>query len=89
MYREGQKEVVAMKTIITIGREFGSGGHQIGKILADDLGIPYYDKELLERAAKDSGLCKEILKIRMKNRQAVFCILLLWIRIPSVILPMS
>ncbi len=60
MYREGQKEVVAMKTIITIGREFGSGGHQIGKILADDLGIPYYDKELLERAAKDSGLCKEI-----------------------------
>jgi cytidylate kinase len=60
VYREGQKEVVAMKTIITIGREFGSGGHQIGKILADDLGIPYYDKELLERAAKDSGLCKEI-----------------------------
>lgn len=49
-----------MKTIVTIGREFGSGGHQIGKILAKDLGIPFYDKELLERAAKDSGLCKEI-----------------------------
>ena len=49
-----------MKTIITIGREFGSGGHQIGKRLASDLGIPYYDKELLERAAKESGLCKEI-----------------------------
>ena len=49
-----------MKTIITIGREFGSGGHQIGKRLASDLGIPYYDKELLDRAAKESGLCKEI-----------------------------
>lgn len=49
-----------MKTIITIGREFGSGGHQIGKLLAEELKIPFYDHELLERAAKDSGLCKEI-----------------------------
>ena len=49
-----------MKTIITIGREFGSGGHQIGKLLADDLKIPFYDHELLERAAKESGLCKEL-----------------------------
>ena len=49
-----------MKTIITIGREYGSAGHSIGKILADELGIEYYDKELLERAAKDSGLCKEL-----------------------------
>ena len=49
-----------MKTIITIGRQYGSAGHSIGKILADDLGIKYYDKELLERAAKDSGLCQEL-----------------------------
>ena len=49
-----------MKTIVTIGREFGSGGHLIGKRLAEKLGIPFYDKELLDRAAKDSGLCKEI-----------------------------
>ncbi len=49
-----------MKTIITIGREFGSGGHLIGKMLAEKLNIPFYDKELLDRAAKDSGLCKEI-----------------------------
>lgn len=49
-----------MNTIITIGREFGSGGHTIGKKLADDLGIPYYDKELLDRAAKESGLAKTI-----------------------------
>ena len=49
-----------MKTIITIGRQYGSAGHSIGKILADDLGIKNYDKELLERAAKDSGLCQEL-----------------------------
>lgn len=49
-----------MNTIITIGREFGSGGHQIGVELAKELGIPCYDKELLERAAKDSGLCKDL-----------------------------
>ena len=49
-----------MKTIITIGREFGSGGHVIGKLLSEKLGIPFYDKELLDRAATDSGFCKEI-----------------------------
>lgn len=49
-----------MNTIITIGREFGSGGHEVGRLLAEDLHIPYYDKELLERAAKESGLCREI-----------------------------
>ena len=49
-----------MKTIITIGREFGSGGHLIGKLLAEDLKIPFYDKELLDQAAKHSGLAKEI-----------------------------
>ena len=49
-----------MNTIITIGREFGSGGHVIGKLLSEDLNIPFYDHELLDRAAKDSGFCREI-----------------------------
>lgn len=49
-----------MRTIITIGRQYGSAGHQIGKSLADELGIAYYDKELLERAAKESGMCEEL-----------------------------
>ena len=46
--------------IYTIGREFGSGGKEIGQKLADRLGIPLYDKELLQKAAKDSGFCEEI-----------------------------
>lgn len=46
--------------VYTIGREFGSGGLVIGKALAERLGINFYDKELLQRAAKDSGFCQEI-----------------------------
>lgn len=48
------------KTVITIGRQFGSGGREIGEKLAKDLGINCYDKELLAMAAKDSGLCEEL-----------------------------
>ena len=46
-------------TIITIGRQSGSGGHEIGKKLAEKLGIPVYDKELLKLAAEESGLAPE------------------------------
>ena len=49
-----------MKTIITIGRQFGSGGKEIGIRVAKELGIPFYDKELLQKAAKKSGLCEKI-----------------------------
>ena len=48
------------RTVITIGREFGSGGHEIGMKLAEKLGIKCYDKELLAMAAKHSGLCEEL-----------------------------
>ena len=48
------------KTIITIGRQFGSGGHEIGATIAQDLGINLYDKEMLKRSAKESGLCEEL-----------------------------
>ena len=47
-------------SIITIGREYGSGGRQIGQEVAKYFGIKCYDKELLERAANDSGICKEL-----------------------------
>lgn len=50
-----------MNTIITIGREFGSAGHEIGEKLAKTLQIPFYDKELLSRAAKESGFCEEMI----------------------------
>ncbi len=43
------------KSIITISREFGSGGRTIGKEVAAKLGIPYYDKELVEKVAVETG----------------------------------
>ncbi len=46
-------------TIITIGRQCGSGGHEVGKKLAAKLGVPFYDKELLRLAAEHSGLAPE------------------------------
>jgi len=46
--------------VINIGRQLGSGGRAIGHILARDLGIAYYDKEILELAAKESGFCTEV-----------------------------
>ena len=42
--------------IITISREFGSGGRELGKRLADELGIPCYDHEIIEMAAKKTNL---------------------------------
>lgn len=51
-----------MNTIITIGRQCGSGGREIGNKLAEILGIKCYDKELLVRAAKESGLSEDIMR---------------------------
>ena len=43
------------KTIVTISREFGSGGRTIGHQVADRLGYPYYDKELIKKVAEKTG----------------------------------
>lgn len=51
-----------MNTIITIGRQFGSAGREIGEKVAAYFGIPCYDKELLSRAAKESGFCEEMIE---------------------------
>lgn len=50
--------------IITISREFGSGGRTIGKQLSAKLGIPCYDSELLEKIAEQSGFAKEYIAER-------------------------
>ena len=49
------------KFVITIGRQFGSGGSEIGYRLAQELGIKYYDKDLIVQAAKESGLCEQVI----------------------------
>ncbi len=46
--------------IITITRQYGSGGHDIGKLVSEKLDIPFYDKELINLAAKESGVSPEV-----------------------------
>lgn len=48
-----------MNKVITISRQYGSGGREIGKKLAEHYGVPFYDNELITRAAKESGFAKE------------------------------
>lgn len=60
------------KIIYTIGREFGSGGKDVGEKLAARLGIPFYDKELLSRASAESGLCEEIFRLQDEKPTSSF-----------------
>lgn len=58
--------------IIVIGRQFGSGGRRIGKLVADKLGIPYYDKELLREAADRLGFSPDVFAEADERRPAPF-----------------
>ena len=51
-----------MNRIITISREFGSGGRTVGNKVAEQLGIPCYDSELIEKLAQESGFTKDYIK---------------------------
>ena len=48
------------KIVITIARQYGSGGKTIGKMLADDVGMSYYSREILRLASDDSGIREEL-----------------------------
>jgi cytidylate kinase len=53
---------MAGRDIITIGRQFGSGGHEVGRRLAAELGLTLYDKELLKMVAQESNICEQVLE---------------------------
>ena len=59
-----------MKKLVTISREYGSGGRIIGRLVAEKLSVPFYDKEIIDMAASKSGLSREIIEtaeLRAKN----------------------
>ena len=56
------KADLSMNQVITIGRELGSGGRTVGKEVARLLNIPYYDRELIDEAAKESGLSSDFIE---------------------------
>ena len=51
-----------MKKIVTISREFGSGGRTIGKMVAEKLGYAFYDTEIIDQVVRDTGLSREIVE---------------------------
>ncbi len=51
-----------MKKLITISRQYGSGGRIIGKLLAEKLGVPFYDKEIIDMAVEASGYSREVIE---------------------------
>ena len=57
-----------MNKIITIGREFGSGGRELGRRLARELGFDYYDKEILAEIAKHTSLSEEYVQQVVENQ---------------------
>lgn len=59
------------KIIITINREYGSGGRFVGKIIADKLGIPFYDKELINEISKESGLSKKYIEENEQKKHSL------------------
>ncbi len=71
-----ETEVVALKkskpgVVITIAREHGSSGKQIGKLVAEKLGVPFYYKEMIALAAHESGLDKEFISDIHKNAPGI------------------
>lgn len=62
-----------MKKIITIGREFGSGGRELGRKLAENLGIAYYDREIISEIAKNTSLSEQyVQQVMEKNPHDIF-----------------
>ena len=57
-----------MNKIITIGREFGSGGRELGKRLAENLGFAYYDEEIISAIAERSDLAEEYVRQVVENK---------------------
>lgn len=62
--------------IIVIGRQFGSGGRSIGKMVAEKMAIPYYDKELLSHAAQSLGFSPDVFAAADEKRPSAFHTLL-------------
>ncbi len=57
-----QGETSGTNCVITIGRSYGAGGRTVGKMLAAQLNIPYYDSELLEQVAENSGMSEDVVR---------------------------
>lgn len=72
------------KFVINIGRQLGSGGREVGEKLAHRFGISFYDKELINLASEESGLCREFFERADEKAQQSFFGGLLSMRFPFI-----
>jgi len=75
--------------IITISREYGSGGRDVGRMLADELGLPLFDKEIMNMAIEKSGLPADFIEKKSESVSSKFMLnlLRLSLNVPSVRIP--
>jgi cytidylate kinase len=75
--------------VITISREYASGGRDVGKMLADELGLPFFDKQIMHMAAEKSGLPQDFIEKRGESVPSMFLQTLLRVSstMPSIRLP--
>jgi putative MATE family efflux protein len=66
------KPILNEKVIVTISREYGSGGRYVGKLLAEELGIPFYDKNLIHLTSKESGLSEHYIEENEQTKNAKY-----------------
>ena len=65
--KHGHKDIIHNKNVIVIGRQYGCGGNEFGKILADRLGYTFYDKDIIKTTAKTTGMTPEFIRSREEN----------------------
>ena len=74
----GKKEVGEQHVVVTIAREYGSGGHLLGSMLAARLNIAFYDNELITLAAKESGLTRQYVSENEQTMSPVWLKNIIW-----------
>ena len=57
--------------VITIARQYGSGGKTVGEMLAKEMGIPFYNDNLLKMASEESGISEQLFRQRKAEKQPV------------------
>ena len=63
--------ILGKKIVITISREYGSGGRYVGRLIADKLGIKFYDKDFIEKLAEETGLSAEFIENNEQKRSVL------------------
>ena len=74
-----------MKQVITISRQYASGGRTIGKMVADKLGIPLYDTQIIKDTMKKTGFSEEMVEATEQRVTNVFCLIWLWVWMMHII----